>query len=234
MRSVSARTPGPLETSHHPTPIVLGIPAAAEVALAAESELRTRALVDRDRCCGYFPTFAERPGIVSDLPACRQFAARLPQITCAGAAYRFSFLRLSLVQQSADPAYHLDSDAGSGISGEVATLSQRRIVRLLLNLSARVDRNLHYLDVDPSSVELAADGSYIYAAQPAAMLSYARVITIPARRGATVHGVTFASNLVLHSGVDDRSGHFVAAYGIDADASVARIVEWVKPNAAST
>jgi len=28
-----------------------------------------------------------------------------------------------------------------------------------------------------------------------------------------VGGVAFSSNLVLHSGVDDVSGHFVAAYG---------------------
>jgi hypothetical protein len=31
----------------------------------------------------------------------------------------------------------------------------------------------------------------------------------------TVHGVTFASNRVLHSGLDGESGHFIAAYGVE-------------------
>ena len=39
--------------------------------------------------------------------------------------------------------------------------------------------------------------------------------TIPPRRGSHVAGLLFAANLVLHSGVDDASGHFVGAYGID-------------------
>ncbi|MBV9465482.1 MAG: hypothetical protein JO169_05150, partial [Solirubrobacterales bacterium] len=45
---------------------------------AVERELRTRAGEDRDRCCGYFPTLSGTRGIVSDLPACRAFALRLP------------------------------------------------------------------------------------------------------------------------------------------------------------
>lgn len=221
MPRVSAPTVDPLKPSCRPAAVVLEIPVVVEAATTAESELRARALGDADHCCGYFPTLEGAPGILSDLPACKEFATRLPQITCAGAVHRFNFLRLSLVQQSADPAYHLDSDADSAITGELATLSQRRIVRLLLNLSERVDRNLHYLDIDPWSVQLAAQGSYLCAAQPGAMGPYARVMTIPARRGSTVHGVTFASNMVLHSGVDDRDGHFVAAYGIDADPTAA-------------
>lgn len=214
---------------------MLELPAVAEAAPAAESELRRRARVDRDRCCGYFPSLAGVSGILSDLPACGEFAASLPQITCAGAVYRFNFLRLSLVRQSADPAYHLDSDADSAITGEVAMLSRRRIGRLLLNLSERVDRTLHYVDVDPWSVELAAEGSYLCAAQPAALRPYARIMRIPARRGSTVHAVAFASNMVLHSGVDDRNGHFVAAYGIDANVSAdAGALPSDPPKAAST
>lgn len=221
MRSVSAPTLDPLDPSRRPTGVVLEIPAMVEAAVEAENELRTRALVDRDRCCGYFPTLEGAPGILSDLQACRDFAARLPQITSTGVVYRFNFLRLSLVPQSTDPAYHLDSDAHTAITGDVARLSQRRIMRLLLNLSARSDRMLHYLDLDPWSVDLAAEGSYLCAAQPAAVRPYARAMRIPCRCGSTVHGVAFQSNVVLHSGVDDLHGHFVAAYGIDADASVA-------------
>ena len=105
----------------------------AEAAIAAESELKLHARVDRDRCCGYFPALAGLPGILSALPACGEFAARIPQITYAGAVSRFNFLRLSLIRQSTEPSYHLDSDAETAISGDPALLRQRRILRLVLN-----------------------------------------------------------------------------------------------------
>lgn len=208
----------PLEPHRHPRIVALEIPAIVQAASKAESELRERALVDRDRCCGYFPSLAGAPGIQSELPACSAFAASLPRVTCDGAVYRFNFLRLSLVQQSAVPAYHLDSDADTAITGDVARLGERRIMRLLLNLHPRSDRAVHYLDADPSSVVLAAEGSYLCVADPAPLRPHARVLTIPRRRAESVHGAAFASNLVLHSGVDDTDGHFVAAYGIDAAA----------------
>src|ERR1700722_19296449 len=141
--------------------VALVIPGIAEVATAAGSELRERALLDRDRCCGYFPSLAGAPGIHSDLPACRTFAATLPRVTCGAAVYRFSFLRLSLAQQSAGPAFHLGSAADTAITGEVARLGERRIMRLLLTLHPRSDRAVHYLDVEPWSVELTAEGSYL-------------------------------------------------------------------------
>jgi hypothetical protein len=191
----------------------------AEIATAAECELSERAVVDHDRCCGYFPALAGARGIFADLPACREFAARLPEIRCPAGVYRFNFLRLSLVQQSTDPAYHLDSDADTAITGDVAMLRERRILRLLLNLSTRTARNLHYLAVNPWSVELVAQGSYLCAAKPAALGRYAHAMAVPPRRGSLVHGVAFTSNLVLHSGVDDLHGHFVAAYGTEADPS---------------
>ena len=63
---------------------MLEVPGIAELAAAAESELSDRALVDRDRCCGYFPALAGAPGIVADLPACQEFAAELPQLEQLG------------------------------------------------------------------------------------------------------------------------------------------------------
>jgi hypothetical protein len=78
---------------------------------AAEDELRLGAIEDRDQCCGYFPALAGMSGIRAELPACRAFAEALPVISLAGVTYGFNFLRLSLVRQSADPAFHLDSDA---------------------------------------------------------------------------------------------------------------------------
>lgn len=80
----------------------------------------------------------------------------------------------------------------------------------------RRGRTLHYLDVDSSCVELVADGSYVRAADPRdSRIKHSRR-PIPPRSESYVAGLLFAANLVLHSGVDDASGHFVAAYGIDA------------------
>jgi hypothetical protein len=216
---VAAGIVRPLEAGRHPTAVELAVrPMSADVA-AVERELRTRAGSDRDRCFGYFPGLNGASGIASDLPACRAFARRLPELVVRGAPFRFNFLRLSLVQQSARAAYHLDSDVATAITGDVATISQRHILRLLLNLSARSERTLHYLNVDPGSVELIVEGCYIRVADPDAFRPHSLVARIPPRRGSRVHGLVFASNRVLHSGVDDELGHFVAAYGAEEDAS---------------
>jgi hypothetical protein len=213
---VSAGAVRALERDRHPVGFAMAVPGLAGMADAAERELRMYARTDRDGCCGYFPVLAGVDGIVTALPACIAFAHWLPRIDHAGAAYRFSFVRLSLVQQSVDPAFHLDSDADTALSGDVADLAERHVLRLLMNLSTRSDRTLHYLDVDPRSVPLEVDGSYVRAANPGGLHRYARAATIPRRCGSTVHGLAFTSNLVLHSGVDDASGHFVAAYGTEA------------------
>lgn len=228
-----ARKAYPLAPERYPVTLALEIQHLDEAAMPAENELGMHALADRDRCCGYFPALAGA-GILSDLPACAAFADRLPHIAYAGLAYRFNFLRLSLVQQSAEPAYHLDSDADTAVTGEAASLSRRRVLRLLLNLSTRSERTLHYLDVDPCSVELAVDGSYVRAANPGALHRHARLATVSRRRGTLVHGLAFASNLVLHSGVDDPHGHFVAAYGIELDACAGAESKAHAPNADKT
>lgn len=141
-------------------------------------------------------------------PAC-------PVIRYSGAEYRFSFLRLSLKRQSIEPAYHLDSDAATALSGDVSTLRRRRVDRLLLNLSSSSERTLHYLDVDSRCVELAAHGSYVRAADPRGLANHTLTMKVPPRRGSHVAGLLFSANLVLHSGVDNAGGHFVGAYGID-------------------
>jgi hypothetical protein len=87
---------------------------------------------------------------------------------------------------------------------------------LLLNLSSQTERTLHFLDVDPHCVDLISDGSYVRVADPHGFRERALTVGIPARSGSCVAGLMFAANLVLHSGVDDASGHLVAAYGIDA------------------
>jgi hypothetical protein len=191
------------------------IPGLAPMAAAAERELAMHARADRDCCCGYFPALSGADGIVSALPACIAFARWLPLLEHEGVAYRFSFVRLSLVAQSAQAAFHLDSDAATAITGEVSDLAAREVRRLLINLSTRSERTLHYLDVDPWSVSLETEGSYVRASEASDLHRYARTVTIPRRRGSRVHGVAFTSNHLLHSGVDDANGHFVAAYGTE-------------------
>jgi hypothetical protein len=206
-----------LDVAYHPTPIALHVPNFVRGAPAAEKELRRRARDDLDKCCGYFPTLAGADWILSDLPACRRFAAEVPQITHGGSVYQFNFLRVSLVQQSSEPEFHLDSDATTALTGDASTLLQRQVLRMVLNLSAASQRALHYLDIDPQSIELIARGGYVRAARTESLGDKVLTAVIPPRRGASVHGLVFVSNRVLHSGVDDQSGHFIAAYGMETD-----------------
>jgi hypothetical protein len=217
---VARRSIRRLDAHVRPTHVELECPIEVGDINAVEHELRAWAQVDRDGCRGYFPALGSLPGIHSDLPACRLFAARFPLVKHAGEEYRFNFVRLSLLAQSVEPAYHLDSDAASAVGGDLATLRRRRVRRVLLNLSSQAERTLHYLDVDPFSVELACEGSYVRAVDPAGLHVYARSAVIPARRGTSIAGLLFVSNQVLHSGVDDANGHFVAAYGAETSASL--------------
>jgi hypothetical protein len=209
-----------LDVGYHPTPIALHVPYFAQGAPDAEKELRKRARYDFDKCCGYFPALAGADGIVSDLPACRMFATEVPQITHDGSVYQFNFLRVSLVQQSSEPEFHLDSDATTALTGDAATLRRRHVLRMVLNLSAVSQRALHYLDIDSQSIELIARGGYVKAARTESLDDKVLTAVIPRRRGASVHGLVFVSNRVLHSGVDDESGHFIAAYGMETDEAV--------------
>ncbi len=68
------------------------------------------------------------------------------------------------------------------------------------------------------------DGSYVRVADPEALRRYGLIATIPRRRGCTVHGLVFASNVVLHSGLDGEHGHFIAAYGNEPDASESAVL----------
>jgi hypothetical protein len=201
----------------HPVAVEVDLPPfLAERASRVESELSARAALDRDRCWGYFPALRSVRGLEGELPACHAFASSLPRIRHGGADYSFNFLRLSLTPQSVDPAYHLDSDADTALTGDVTTLKERRVTRLLLTLSSRSERAVHYLNIDPASVDLAVDGSYIRVADPSPLAGHGLTAIIAARRDSHVAGLLFAANLVLHSGVDGAHGHFVAAYGIDA------------------
>lgn len=198
-----------------PRPVTVFIP-GGEVR-AVENELEEAAGRDRDKCWGYFPSLRRPSGVSDDLPASRSLAGLVPQLFVQGATFSFCFLRLSLVQQSTEPSYHLDSDAATAVTGDPATIGRRRVYRLLLNLSSRRSRSLHYLSADSNSIDLVAEGSYVTAAAAEHLRHTARVADIPSRRGSTVHGLVFESSRLLHSGLDDDDGHFVAAYGFEVD-----------------
>ena len=204
---------GALSASWQPQTFQIRMGLDSHVLEAAWIELVRRAVEDPNRCCGYFPALAGRPGILDDLPACRRFAAAYPKIELRGFDLCFSFIRVSLRRQAVDPAYHLDTDAATAVTGDPATLGERLVSRVLLNLSARQERVLHYLDLDPSTTTLAIESSYACLGDDNARESRERHIAIPRRSGDAVHGVSFVANRVLHSGVDDHRGHFVAAYG---------------------
>jgi hypothetical protein len=204
-----------VDVAHRPAPLVIESPILAQSAVAVERELRWRALRDHDKCFGYFPALAGTAGIVSDLPSCQKLATGVPQITYGRLMYRFSFLRLSLIQQSNSPEFHLDSDAATALTGDVDTIGQRLVLRMLLNLSESSERTLHYLDVDPTSMKLVVRGGYVTIASTESLSEKMRTVVIPPRHGTSIHGLVFVANRVLHSGVDDERSHFVAAYGTE-------------------
>jgi hypothetical protein len=223
-----------LDVDSHPTPVALQIPFLVKGAPATGQELRLRARHDADNCCGYFPALAGTDGITSDLPACRTFADEIPQITHGGSVYSFSFLRLSLVQQSSRPEFHLDSDAATALTGDVETLGRRRVSRMVLNLSPTANRSVHYLDVDRGSIALVVRGGCVRISEDDTPRERVLTAVIPPRDGASVHGLVFLSNRVLHSGVDDATGHFIAAYGMEtSEPEVAWVVDGAS-NALST
>lgn len=219
----SRPTPGldRLPAALRPAPVTVELPVTGHLD-EAERELARHARADDDHCWGYFPSLTGRPGIHTDLPACRKFASALPAITDAGTHYQFNFLRLSLRCQSRKPAYHLDSDAATALTGDPGTLAQRQVGRILLNLSTTEERNLYYLDLDVLAVAVVREGSYVRAADQTLAARHVVRATIPPRSGTTAHGVSFIASHVLHSGVDGLHGHFVAAYGYDRGTRTSR------------
>jgi hypothetical protein len=93
---------------HHPVAVAFDLPELTESIAEVETELRAHAARDQNGCCGYFPALEGVPGIECNLPARRALRESLPSLEHRGDDYRFNFIRLSLTQQSADPAFHLD------------------------------------------------------------------------------------------------------------------------------
>jgi hypothetical protein len=79
-------------------------------------------------------------------PGCRRSAVQRRYIGSTSSGFRWC-------SQAPIPFYHLDSDPETAITGDLATLRRRRVLRLLLNLSTRAERNSRYLVVDRWSVD---------------------------------------------------------------------------------
>ena len=185
----------------------------------AEHELRRRAATDENRCAGFFPTLSGVPGIESNYPSCRNLMRLVPKIEHEGRAYRFNFIRLSLISQASQPAWHIDSDAATALTGVDVSPASRLIHRLLLNLSGTRERVVAYLDVDVLTAGLVQDSGYIRPANTETAAGTALSISIPVREGSVVHGISFVSNRIFHSGQDGADGHFLAAYGCEVSTS---------------
>jgi hypothetical protein len=74
---------------------------------------------------------------------------------------------------------------------------------------------VYYLDLAATAAALTWEGSCVRLADQTLATLHARRAAIPPRSGTTAYGIRFLANQVLHSGVDGRHGHFVAAYGYD-------------------
>lgn len=202
--------------AYQPRPVQLGGFASIDSIEAAEAELHARAEADPNKCWGYFPGMKDRCGIANDLPVCAQFAEQNSTVELAGfhLPLGFNFLRMSVTQQEATDFYHIDSDASTALTGDLTDINERLVWRLLLNLNPKTERNLSYLAIDPSTLELSfGDGFIHYPARPSQ--ADIRSIEIPARKDDHVSGVLFCANRILHSGKDDEAGHFVASYGVE-------------------
>lgn len=207
--------PKALPNRFMPVQITLSYPASSNLIAAAQAELKTKAQADANNCYGYFPAMKGAKNINTDLPHSQALALAAPVLNVSNKALKFNFVRLSLVQQRGDFPFHLDSDADTALTGDIATLSKRLVWRLLLNLSDEHPRKLSYLNVDSSTVSLGNSGGYIHCEDANLAKTTAQSVVIPPRSSTEVHGVLFCASRVLHTGQDDEYGHFVAGYGCE-------------------
>lgn len=213
----------PLTEAMQPRPCLLDLQVPPALLDAVEAELIRGAAQDANHCWGYFPALSGRVGVCSDLPHSKQLSAALSMLEVQGKKLHFNFVRFSSVRQHGLSSFHVDTDAATAITGDPLTIRQRKVWRLLLNLSNKHYRQMDYLDLDPFSVELYQSGGYL--ALPEELATEVRDVRRQAkllpRRGCLVAGVLFCSNHVLHAGNDGEQGHFVAGYGCEEDISAA-------------
>jgi len=177
---------------------------------AAEVELKDFAKKDDNKCWGYFPALSEKN---RGLKSASLLHKEQPSITIEAKTFDLNFIRLSLMQQKGASPYHMDSDSKTALTGDVATINSRLVWRLLLNLSREHSRTLGYLDLDTSKVRLTTEGGYIH--YTGETLPHEKTVVLMPRTESQVHGVLFCASRVLHTGKDDKNGHFVAGYGLE-------------------
>ncbi len=194
-------------------PIELG---GAELSAAiAGEELRRRAIHDDDHCYGYFPSFAGLATIDTSLPLSAAFAELMPTITVQNKQFSFSFLRLSLIRQPSQAPYHVDNNSMEALRDHHGLEDDVKIWRLLINLNPRHSRTVNYLDLDPASVPLVTAKGYTHFAAENLPQKLVRTLKLPPLRQGIAKAALLCASHVLHSGQDDKHGHFVAGYGCE-------------------
>jgi hypothetical protein len=209
------KTATPLAPTMQPTQHTITLDIDEELLDAAERELYAKATDDSNHCYGYFPGMKGKDGIDTELSACKALHDALPMIQIADKQLSCNFIRLSLVKQQGDFPFHLDTDAATALTGDKETLNKRKVWRILLNLSTKHPRTLSYIDADPNTVELDYGNGYLHCVDEQAMNERKQSVQIPPRTKTQVSGVLFCSSRVLHTGVDDDNGHFVAGFGCE-------------------
>lgn len=204
-----------LQAAFQPKLVTIELSCRPEALREAEAELRSHSLADDNHCYGYFPGMKANQGVDANLPHSQRFAQAVPTLFMDDKLLQFNFMRMSLVRQHGDSPFHLDSDAATALTGDVDTVSERLVWRLLLNVSDDHPRTLAYVDVDPSTVTLTSQGGYIHCEDAKLTAKYKKTIAIPPRRDLRVSGVLFCASRVLHTGQDDEHGHFVMGYGCE-------------------
>lgn len=196
---------------YQPKIVTLQIPSdISQLITAVEKELQTFAQKDANKCWGYFPALAEKN---LKLSKAKKLHERMPVISQLGKNLELNFVRLSLVQQKGDNPYHMDSDSKTALTGDTTTIGSRHVWRLLLNFSGSYSRSLGYLDLNTDNIELTAEDGYIHYVGDTK--DYEKRIIIPPRTKNKVTAVLFCASRVLHTGKDDKNGHFVAGFGCE-------------------
>lgn len=205
----------PLSTKFQPRSVNVQLTCASQLVSDVQNELTAKAKTDKNKCWGYFPAMKDKASIDTKLPISRRFAQSVPELRVNEFDMNFNFVRLSLVKQTGDSPFHLDTDAATALTGNAATLSKRLVWRLLINLSDKHPRTLSYLDIDSSKITLVDDDGYVHCDKKLVTKDVIRRIAVAPRRDNHVSGVLFCASRVLHTGQDDKFGHFVSGYGYE-------------------
>jgi hypothetical protein len=171
-------------------------------------ELEFNALSDIDACSVYssYANGGSNRGLVLSEKFARQNSA-LPMNGLED--FSFGFLQLSLFPQKSMHGLYVESNSVSGIGEQ--TLHSRSW-RAILNLG-HYARKMTYSVQPLSQLELVDVGGLRTCDDYNTKL--VRSLILPPRNSGRVFGLTFCASEVLHGGLDDENGHFIASYGLE-------------------